>query len=94
MEYQDTPRNENTASQHAFTTPSEQSWFSKTYWTYSQVISYTTLSRVHIWRLEQEKRFPPRRNITENRVVWKSLHIKQWMETATWKDEPAGASNT
>ena len=43
------------------------------------VIWHTTLARATIYRLEAAGLFPPRRNISENRVVWLRLEIDEWL---------------
>ena len=39
------------------------------------------LSRVSLWRLEQEGKFPPRRRLSTNRVAWLTEEIENWIRT-------------
>ena len=41
----------------------------------------TGLSRVTIWRLEREEKFPARVQLTDNRIGWYGHEIKAWMES-------------
>lgn len=40
----------------------------------------TGLSRVTRWRLENEEKFPARRQISKNRVGWLSNELDEWMQ--------------
>lgn len=39
------------------------------------------LSRVSLWRLEQEGKFPPRRKLSTNRVAWLTEEVENWIRT-------------
>ena len=39
----------------------------------------TGLSRVTIWRLENDKKFPARRHLSENRVGWLRVEVDAWL---------------
>ena len=42
----------------------------------SRGISY---SKVHLWRLEKARKFPPRVPLTDNRYGWVDAEIDQWL---------------
>jgi prophage regulatory protein len=48
-------------------------------------------SRVHLWRLEKEGRFPKRVSLGESKRVWVECEIDQWIEQrmASRKSEAA-----
>lgn len=39
------------------------------------------LSRVSLWRLEQEGKFPARRKLSANRVAWLTAEVEDWIRT-------------
>ena len=39
----------------------------------------TGLSRTTIWRMENEKKFPARRHLSENRVGWLRDEVNSWL---------------
>ena len=41
----------------------------------------TKLSRVTIWRLEKEGKFPPRIKISQKRIGWRKDEIAKWIES-------------
>lgn len=41
----------------------------------------TGLSRVTLWRLEREKKFPTRVQLSPSRVGWHGNEVKNWMES-------------
>ena len=41
----------------------------------------TTLSRVTIWRLEKEGKFPPRIKISQKRIGWRKDEVAKWIES-------------
>jgi prophage regulatory protein len=46
-----------------------------------QVAQRTTLCRNTIWQLEREGKFPPRRQVTTNKVAWLESDIDTWIAT-------------
>ena len=46
-----------------------------------EVTNLTGLSRVTIWRLEQEGRFPSRVSLSPRRVGWRKNEIEEWLDT-------------
>ena len=46
-----------------------------------EVMNRTGLSRTTLWRLEREGAFPPRRQITPNRIGWIENEIEQWLRS-------------
>ena len=44
------------------------------------VTSRTKLSRVTIWRLENEGKFPPRIKISSKRIGWLEDEVTKWIE--------------
>jgi prophage regulatory protein len=48
---------------------------------FSEVTSRTGISRSTVWRLEQSKSFPARRQISANRVGWLEHEIDDWVGT-------------
>ena len=40
----------------------------------------TKLSRVTIWRLEKEGKFPPRIKISQKRIGWRKDEVAKWIE--------------
>ncbi len=46
----------------------------------SEVVKKVGLSRVTIWRMEREGKFPKRRRITSGAVGWLEHEIDQWIE--------------
>ena len=41
----------------------------------------TKLSRVTIWRLEKEGKFPPRIKISQKRIGWRKDEVTKWIES-------------
>ena len=41
----------------------------------------TKLSRVTIWRLEKEGKFPPRIKISQKRIGWRKDEVAKWIES-------------
>ena len=41
----------------------------------------TKLSRVTIWRLEKEGKFPPRIKISQKRIGWQKDEVAKWIES-------------
>ena len=41
----------------------------------------TKLSRVTIWRLEKEGKFPPRIKISQKRIGWRKDAVAKWIES-------------
>ena len=41
----------------------------------------TKLSRVTIWRLEKEGKFPPRIKISQKRIGWRKDEAAKWIES-------------
>ena len=39
----------------------------------------TKLSRVTIWRLEKEGKFPPRIKISQKRIGWRKDEVTKWI---------------
>ena len=39
------------------------------------------LSRVTIWRLEKEGKFPPRIKISQKRIGWRKDEVAKWIES-------------
>ena len=39
----------------------------------------TKLSRVTIWRLEKEGKFPPRIKISQKRIGWRKDEVAKWI---------------
>ncbi len=48
-----------------------------------EVMDLTGLSRTTIWRLEKDKRFPARVQISPNCIGWKSSLIQEFIESRT-----------
>jgi len=48
---------------------------------FSQVSERTGLSRVAIWRLEKEKKFPKRVQLTPKTIGWFEEEINEWLES-------------
>ena len=46
-----------------------------------EVTSRTKLSRVTIWRLEKEGKFPPRIKISQKRIGWRKDEVAKWIES-------------
>ena len=47
----------------------------------NEVVHLTGLSRVTIWRLEQEDMFPQRVSLSPRRVGWKQNEVMEWLDT-------------
>ena len=45
-----------------------------------EVASMINLSRVTIWRLENEGKFPPRIKISSKRIGWLEDEVTKWIE--------------
>ena len=43
------------------------------------VVNMTSLSRVTLWRLERDGRFPKRVQLSPRRVGWREDEIKEWI---------------
>lgn len=56
-----------------------------------EVQRITGLSRVTRWRLEQERTFPARLNISPGRVAWRLSDIEGWIEGLA--TTPGGKTN-
>ena len=41
----------------------------------------TKLSRVTIWRLKKEGKFPPRIKISQKRIGWRKDEVAKWIES-------------
>ena len=41
----------------------------------------TKISRVTIWRLEKEGKFPPRIKISSKRIGWRKAEVAKWIES-------------
>ena len=54
----------------------------------NDVVKRVRLSRTTIWRREKEGTFPPRRQISKNRVGWLESDIAEWEAT-----RPLGGPN-
>jgi len=48
---------------------------------YADVESITGVSRVTLWRWENDGRFPPRIKIGPNRVGWRNSEIESWVSS-------------
>ena len=46
-----------------------------------EVVSTTDLSRTTIWRLECDKQFPSRRQISPGRVGWLRSEVEAWLKS-------------
>jgi prophage regulatory protein len=56
---------------------------------YEEVVRRTGLSRVTIWRMEKDGRFPKRRQIGARRVGWIESEVDEWMESRPGVDGKA-----
>jgi len=48
-----------------------------------EVTTRTGLSRTTVWRLERFGKFPPRRQLSANRVGWIEEEVNDWIATRT-----------
>lgn len=46
----------------------------------ADVIDYTTLSKPVIYRLMKRDEFPPSVQLAPNRVAWRTVEVKEWVD--------------
>jgi len=47
----------------------------------AEVIYLTGLSRVTLWRLERDRRFPARLQLSKNAVGWRDDEVLDWVQS-------------